>query len=199
MYANKDIIAKDALGNVWKFNNLTCTSGSESLSYANFKDIKWSGTELTLSQDGETRIFYFDTPADAAHIAEIIKSVSQNPEKYNRAGNLDSGDDYLENADIRNLLVETVIHQRHIDKNLKTVTTILYIWITIVIVSLVISIFIFFGSLYNIKTLYNNYNDTQINNILENKGTQDENQNNDPYENEDTQLDEDSIWDNDDD
>ena len=199
MYANKDIIAKDELGNIWKFNNLSCTSGSENLSYAKLKDIKWSGTELTLSQNGETRIFYFDTQADAAHIAEIIKSVSQNPEKYNRAGNLDSGDDYLENADIRNLLVETVIHQRHIDKNLKTVTTILYIWITIVIVSLVISIFIFFGSLYNIKTLYNNYNDTQINNILENKGTQDENQNNDPYENEDTQLDEDSIWDNDDD
>lgn len=199
MYANKDIIAKDELGNIWKFNNLSCTSGSENLSYANFKDIKWSGTELTLSQNGETRIFYFDTQADATHMAEIIKSVSQNPEKYNRAGNLDSSDDYLENADIRNLLVETVIHQRHIDKNLKTVTTILYIWITIVIVSLVISIFIFFGSLYNIKTLYNNYNDTQINNILENKGTQDENQNNDPYENEDTQLDEDSIWDNDDD
>ena len=195
MYANKDIIAKDELGNVWKFNNLSCTSGSESLSYANFKDIKWSGTELTLSQNGETRIFYFDTQADATHMAEIIKSVSQNPEKYNRANSLDSGDDYLENADIRNLLVETVIHQRHIDKNLKTVTTILYIWITIVIVSLVISIFIFFGSLYNIKTLYNNYNDTQINNILENKGTQDENQNNDPYENEDTQLDEDYNWD----
>ena len=77
MYANKDIIAKDELGNIWKFNNLSCTSGSENLSYANFKDIKWSGTELTLSQNGETRIFYFD----AAHIAEIIKSVSQNPRK----------------------------------------------------------------------------------------------------------------------
>lgn len=199
MYANKDIIAKDALGNAWKFNNLSCTSGSESLSYANFKDIKWSGTELTLSQNGETRIFYFDTQADAAHMAEIIKSVSQNPEKYNRAYNLDSGDDYLENADIRNLLVETVIHQRHIDKNLKTVTTILYILITIVIVSLVIRILVVFGSLYNISALYNSYNDTQINNILENKGTQDKNQNNNSYENEDTQLDEDSIWDNDDD
>lgn len=199
MYANKDIIAKDELGNVWKFNNLSCTSGSESLSYANFKDIKWSGTELTLSQNGETRIFYFDTQADAAYMAEIIKSVSQNPEKYNRANSLDSGDDYLENADIRNLLVETVIHQRNIDKKLKTVTTILYIWITIVIVSIVISLLVSFGSLYKISTSYDNYRDTQINNILENKYTQDENQNNNPYENEDTQLDEDSIWDNDDD
>ena len=199
MYANKDIIAKDELGNVWKFNNLSCTSGSESLSYANFKDIKWSGTELTLSQNGETRIFYFDTQADAAYMAEIIKSVSQNPEKYNRANSLDSGDDYLENADMRGLLVETVIHQRNIDKKLKTVTTILYIWITIVIVSIVISLLVSFGSLYKISTSYNNYRDTQINNILENKYTQDENQNNDPYENEDTQLDEDSIWDNDDD
>ena len=199
MYANKDIIAKDELGNVWKFNNLSCTSGSESLSYANFKDIKWSGTELTLSQNGETRIFYFDTQADAAYMAEIIKSVSQNPEKYNRANSLDSGDDYLENADIRGLLIETVKHQRHIDKNLKTVTTILYILITIVIVSLVIRILVVFGSLYNISALYNSYNDTQINNILENKGTQDKNQNNNSYENEDTQLDEDSIWDNDDD
>ena len=199
MYANKDIIAKDELGNVWKFNNLSCTSGSESLSYANFKDIKWSGTELTLSQNGETRIFYFDTQADAAYMAEIIKSVSQNPEKYNRANSLDSGDDYLENADMRGLLIETVIHQRNIDKKLKTVTTILYIWITIVIVSIVISLLVSFGSLYKISTSYNNYRDTQINNILENKYTQDENQNNDPYENEDTQLDEDSIWDNDDD
>lgn len=197
MYANKDIIAKDELGNIWKFNNLSCTSGSENLSYANFKDIKWSGTELTLSQNGETRIFYFDTQVDAAHIAEIIKSVSQNPEKYNKAGNPD--DEYLENADMRGLLIETVKHQRHIDKNLKTVTTILYILITIVIVSLVIRILVVFGSLYNISTSYNNYRDTQINNILENKYTQDENQNNDPYENEDTQLDEDSIWDNDDD
>lgn len=199
MYANKDIIAKDELGNVWKFNNLSCTSGSESLSYANFKDIKWSGTELTLSQNGETRIFYFDTQADAAYMAEIIKSVSQNPEKYNRANNLDSGDDYLENADIRNLLVETVIHQRNIDKKLKTVTTILYIWITIVIVSIVISLLVSFGSLYNISTSYDNYRDTQINNILENKYTQDETETNDPYENEDTQSGEDSIWDNDDD
>mgnify|MGYP000951624269 FL=1 len=199
MYANKDIIAKDELGNIWKFNNLSCTSGSENLSYANFKDIKWSGTELTLSQNGETRIFYFDTQADAAYMAEIIKSVSQNPEKYNRANSLDSGDDYLENADIRNLLVETVIHQRNIDKKLKTVTTILYIWITIVIVSIVISLLVSFGSLYKISTSYDNYRDTQINNILENKYTQDENQNNNPYENEDTQLDEDSIWDNDDD
>lgn len=196
MYANKDIIAKDELGNVWKFNNLSCTSGSESLSYANFKDIKWSGTELTLSQNGETRIFYFDTQADAAYMAEIIKSVSQNPEKYNRANSLDSGDDYLENADIRNLLVETVIHQRNIDKKLKTVTTILYIWITIVIVSIVISLLVSFGSLYKISTSYNNYRDTQINNILENKYTQDENQNNDPYEDEDTQSDEDYNWDN---
>ena len=199
MQANKDIIAKDARGNVWKFNNLSCTSGSESLSYANFKDIKWSGTELTLSQNSETRIFYFDTQADAAHMTEIIKSVSQNLEKHNRANSLESGDDYLEKADTHALLVETVIHQRHIDKKLKTVTTILYIWITIVIVSLVISIFIFFSSLYNISALYNSYNDTQINNILENKGTQDETETNDPYENEDTQLDEDSIWDNDDD
>lgn len=199
MYANKDIIAKDALGNVWKFNNLTCTSGSENLSYANFKDIKWSGTELTLSQNGETRIFYFDTQADAAHMAEIIKSVSQNPEKYNRADNLDSGDDYLENADIRNLLVETVIHQRNIDKKLKTVTTILYIWITIVIVSIVISLLVSFGSLYKISTSYDNYRDTQINNILENKYTQDETETNNPYENEDTQSGEDYNWDNDDD
>lgn len=199
MYANKDIIAKDELGNVWKFSTLSCTSGLENLSYAKLKDIKWSGTELTLSQNGETRIFYFDTQADAAHIAEIIKSVSQNPEKYNRANSLDSGDEYLENADTHALLVETVIHQRHIDKKLKTVTTILYIWIPIVIVSLVISLLVFFGSLYNISTSYNNYRDTQINNILENKYTQDENQNNDSYENEDTQLDEDSIWDNDDD
>ena len=60
MYANKDIIAKDELGNVWKFSTLSCTSGLENLSYAKLKDIKWSGTELTLSQNGETRIFYFD-------------------------------------------------------------------------------------------------------------------------------------------
>ena len=198
MYANKDIIAKDELGNIWKFNNLSCTSGSENLSYAYFKDIKWSGTELTLSQNGETRIFYFDTPADAAHIAEIIKSVSQNSEKYNRSDSLESSNDYLGKADTHALLVETVKHQRRMDKNIKTITTILYIWITIVIVSLVISIFIFFGSLYNIKTLYNNYNDTQINNLRENKDTQDENQNNN-QNGEDTQLDEDSIWDNDDD
>lgn len=198
MYANKDIIAKDELGNIWKFNNLSCTSGSENLSYANFKDIKWSGTELTLSQNGETRIFYFDTPADTTHMAEIIKSVSQNSEKYNRSDSLESSNDYLEKADTHALLVETVKHQRRMDKNIKTITTILYIWITIVIVSLVISIFIFFGSLYNIKTLYNNYNDTQINNLRENKDTQDENQNNN-QNGEDTQLDEDSIWDNDDD
>ena len=92
-------------------------------------------------------------------MAEIIKSVSQNPEKYNRANSLDSGDDYLENADIRNLLVETVIHQRNIDKKLKTVTTILYIWITIVIVSIVISLLVSFGSLYKISTSYDNYGD----------------------------------------
>ena len=128
-------------------------------------------------------------------MAEIIKSVSQNPEKYNRADNLDSGDDYLENADIRNLLVETVIHQRNIDKKLKTVTTILYIWITIVIVSIVISLLVSFGSLYKISTSYDNYRDTQINNILENKGTQNETETNDPYENEDTQSDEDYNWD----
>ena len=129
------------------------------------------------------------------HISDIIKSVSQNPEKYNRANSLDSGDDYLENADIRNLLVETVIHQRNIDKKLKTVTTILYIWITIVIVSIVISLLVSFGSLYKISTSYDNYRDTQINNILENKGTQNETETNDPYENEDTQLDEDYNWD----
>lgn len=117
----------------------------------------------------------------------------------NRADNLDSGDDYLENADIRNLLVETVIHQRNIDKKLKTVTTILYIWITIVIVSIVISLLVSFGSLYKISTSYDNYRDTQINNILENKYTQDETETNDPYENEDTQSGEDYNWDNDDD
>ena len=71
--------------------------------------------------------------------------------------------------------------------------------ITIVIVSLVIRILVVFGSLYNISTSYNNYRDTQINNILENKGTQNETETNDPYENEDTQLDEDYNWDNDDD
>ena len=195
MYSNKDILAKDELGNVWKFDNLSCTSGSETLSYAMLKDIKWYDIELTLSQNGETRKFYFETQADAAHMAEIIKSVSQNPEKYNRANSLDSGDDYLENADIRNLLVETVIHQRNIDKKLKTVTTILYIWITIVIVSIVISLLVSFGSLYKISTSYDNYRDTQINNILENKGTQNETETNDPYENEDTQLDEDYNWD----
>ena len=88
MYANKDILAKDELGNVWKFDNLSCTFGSETISYTMFKYIKWFGTELTLSQNGKTRIFYFDTATDAAHISEIIKSVSQNPEKYNRANNL---------------------------------------------------------------------------------------------------------------
>lgn len=193
MYANKDILAKDELGNVWKFDNLSCTFGSETISYTMFKYIKWFGTELTLSQNGKTRIFYFDTATDAAHISEIIKSVSQNPEKYARACNPD--DDYLEHADIRNLLVETVIHQRNIDKKLKTVTTILYIWITIVIVSIVISLLVSFGSLYKISTSYDNYGDTQINNILENKGTQNETETNDPYENEDTQLDEDYNWD----
>lgn len=128
-------------------------------------------------------------------MAEIIKSVSQNPEKYNRPDNITSGDAYLENADIRSLLVETVIHQRNIDKKLKTVTTILYIWITIVIVSIVISLLVSFGSLYKISTSYDNYGDTQINNILENKGTQNETETNDSYENEDTQLDEDYNWD----
>lgn len=195
MYSNKDILAKDELGNVWKFDNLSCTFGSETISYTMFKYIKWFGTELTLSQNGETRIFYFDTATDAAHISEIIKSVSQNPEKYNRPDNITSGDAYLENADIRNLLVETVIHQRNIDKKLKTVTTILYIWITIVIVSIVISLLVSFGSLYKISTSYDNYRDTQINNILENKGTQNETETNDPYENEDTQSDEDYNWD----
>lgn len=150
MYANKDIIAKDALGNAWKFNNLSCTSGSESLSYANFKDIKWSGTELTLSQNGETRIFYFDTQADAAHMAEIIKSVSQNPEKYNKVENLISNDDYLRNADIRDLLVESVKYQRRINHNLKKTTTILYIWITIVLITFTISAFLFLNSLNEI-------------------------------------------------
>lgn len=186
MYANKDILAKDELGNVWKFDNLSCTFGSETISYTMFKYIKWFGTELTLSQNGKTRIFYFDTATDAAHISEIIKSVSQNPEKYNRANSLDSGDDYLENADIRNLLVETVKHQRLIDKNIKTITTILYVWIIIVIVSLVISLLAYFSAMYNISTMYNNYNGTQFNNILDNTETQDENQINDPYEDEDT-------------
>ncbi len=191
MYSNKDILAKDELGNVWKFDNLSCTSGSETLSYAMLKDIKWYDTELTLSQNGETRKFYFDTQADAAHMAEIIKSVAQNPEKYARATNLD--DDYLEHADMRGLLVETVKHQRRIDKNIRTITTILYIWIIIVIVSLVISLLVFFGSIYNMATFYNNYNGTQIENIRE--YNQNEKQNNDPYEDEDTQSDEDYNWD----
>jgi hypothetical protein len=194
MYANNIIIAKDTLGNEWEFGNLSCASSSENLSYANLTDIKWSGTELTLSHNGVTRSFYFNTPTDAAHISDIIKSVSQNPEKYNRANSLDSGDDYLENADIRNLLVETVIHQRNIDKKLKTVTTILYIWITIVIVSIVISLLAYFSAIYNISTLYSNYNGTQIENIRE--YNQNENQNNDPYEDEDTQSDEDYNLDN---
>lgn len=194
MYANKDILAKDELGNVWKFDNLSCTFGSETISYTMFKYIKWFGTELTLSQNGKTRIFYFDTATDAAHISEIIKSVSQNPEKYNRANSLDSGDDYLENADIRNLLVETVIHQRRIDKNIKTITTILYIFIAIVIFSLVIRVLFFFSSAYSISRLCENYNGTQIENIRE--YNQNENQNNDPYEDEDTQSDEDYNWDN---
>lgn len=196
MYANNIIIAKDTLGNEWEFGNLSCASSSENLSYANLTDIKWSGTELTLSHNGVTRSFYFNTPTDAAHISDIIKSVSQNPEKYNRANSLDSGDDYLENADIRNLLVETVKHQRLIDKNIKTITTILYVWIIIVIVSLVISLLAYFSAIYNISTLYSNYNGTQFNNILDNEETQDENQNNDPYEDEDTQSDEDYNWDN---
>lgn len=196
MYANNIIIAKDTLGNEWEFGNLSCASSSENLSYANLTDIKWSGTELTLSHNGVPRSFYFNTPTDAAHMAEIIKSVSQNPEKYNRPDNITSGDAYLENADTHTLLVETVKHQRRIDKNIKTITTILYIWIAIVISSLVISILIFFSSLYNISTMYNNYNGTQFNNILDNKETQDENQNNDPYEDEDTQSDEDYNWDN---
>ena len=191
MYANKDILAKDELGNVWKFDNLSCTFGSETISYTMFKYIKWFGTELTLSQNGKTRIFYFDTATDAAHISEIIKSVSQNPEKYARACNPD--DDYLEHADMRGLLVETVKHQRRIDKNIKTITTILYIWIIIVIVSLVISLLVYFSAIYNISTLYSNYNGTQIENIRE--YNQNENQNNDPYEDEDTQSDEDNNWD----
>lgn len=195
MYANNIIIAKNTLGNEWEFGNLSCASSSENLSYANLTDIKWSGTELTLSHNGVTRSFYFNTPTDAAHISDIIKSVSQNPEKYNRANSLDSGDDYLENADIRNLLVETVIHQRNIDKKLKTVTTILYVWIIIVIVSLVISLLAYFSAIYNISTMYNNYNGTQFNNILDNNETQDEDQNNDPYEDENTQSDEDYNWD----
>ena len=194
MYANKDILAKDELGNVWKFDNLSCTFGSETISYTMFKYIKWFGTELTLSQNGKTRIFYFDTATDAAHISEIIKSVSQNPEKYARACN--PNDDYLEHADMRGLLVETVKHQQRIDKNIKTITTILYVWIIIVIVSLVISLLAYFSAMYNISTMYNNYNGTQFNNILDNTETQDENQINDPYEDEDTQSDEDYNWDN---
>lgn len=193
MYANKDILAKDELGNVWKFDNLSCTFGSETISYTMFKYIKWFGTELTLSQNGKTRIFYFDTATDAAHISEIIKSVSQNPEKYNRADNITSGDAYLENADTHTLLVETVKHQRRIDKNIKTITTILYIWIIIVIVSLVISLLVYFSAIYNISTLYSNYNGTQIENIRE--YNQNENQNNNPYEDDDTQSDEDYNWD----
>ena len=192
MYANKDILAKDELGNVWKFDNLSCTFGSETISYTMFKYIKWFGTELTLSQNGKTRIFYFDTATDAAHISEIIKSVSQNPEKYARVSSPE--DDYLEHADMRGLLVETVKHQQRIDKNIKTITTILYVWIIIVIVSLVISLLAYFSAIYNISTLYSNYNGTQIENIRE--YNQNENQNNDPYEDEDTQSDEDYNWDN---
>ena len=194
MYANNIIIAKDTLGNEWEFDNLSCTFGSETISYTMFKYIKWFGTELTLSQNGETRIFYFDTATDAAHISEIIKSVSQNPEKYARACN--PNDDYLEHADMRGLLVETVKHQQRIDKNIKTITTILYVWIIIVIVSLVISLLAYFSAIYNISTMYNNYNGTQFNNILDNTETQDENQINDPYEDADTQSDEDYNWDN---
>lgn len=193
MYANNIIIAKDTLGNEWEFGNLSCASSSENLSYANLTDIKWSGTELTLSHNGVTRSFYFNTPTDAAHMAEIIKSVSQNPEKYNRADNITSGDAYLENADTHTLLVETVKHQRRIDKNIKTITTILYIWIIIVIVSLVISLLVYFSAIYNISTLYSNYNGTQIENIRE--YNQNENQNNNPYEDDDTQSDEDYNWD----
>ena len=192
MYANKDILAKDELGNVWKFDNLSCTFGSETISYTMFKYIKWFGTELTLSQNGKTRIFYFDTATDAAHISEIIKSVSQNPEKYARVSSPE--DDYLEHADMRGLLVETVKHQQRIDKNIKTITTILYVWIIIVIVSLVISLLAYFSAIYNISTLYSNYNGTQIENIRE--YNQNENQNNDPYEDEDTQSDEDYNLDN---
>ena len=196
MYANNIIIAKDTLGNEWEFGNLSCASSSENLSYANLTDIKWSGTELTLSHNGVTRSFYFNTPTDAAHMAEIIKSVSQNPERYNRADNITSGDAYLENADTHTLLVETVKHQQRIDKNIKTITTILYVWIIIAIVSLVISLLAYFSAIYNISTLYSNYNGTQFNNILDNTETQDENQNNDPYEDEDTESDEDYNWDN---
>lgn len=191
MYANNIIIAKDTLGNEWEFGNLSCASSSENLSYANLTDIKWSGTELTLSHNGVTRSFYFNTPTDAAHMAEIIKSVSQNPEKYNRACN--PNDDYLEHADMRGLLVETVKHQQRIDKNIKTITTILYVWIIIVIVSLVISLLVYFSAIYNISTLYSNYNGTQIENIRE--YNQNENQNNNPYEDDDTQSDEDYNWD----
>lgn len=194
MYANNIIIAKDTLGNEWEFGNLSCASSSENLSYANLTDIKWSGTELTLSHNGVTRSFYFNTPTDAAHMAEIIKSVSQNPEKYNRADNITSGDAYLENADTHTLLVETVKHQRRIDKNIKTITTILYIFIAIVIFSLVIRVLFFFSSAYSISRLCENYNGTQIENIRE--YNQDENQNNDPYEDDDTQSDEDYNWDN---
>lgn len=193
MYANNIIIAKDTLGNEWEFGNLSCASSSENLSYANLTDIKWSGTELTLSHNGVTRSFYFNAPTDAAHMAEIIKSVSQNPEKYNRPDNITSGDAYLENADTHTLLVETVKHQRRIDKNIKTITTILYIWIIIVIVSLVISLLVYFSAIYNISTLYSNYNGTQIENIRE--YNQNENQNNDPYEDGDTQSDDDNNWD----
>ena len=57
MYANNIIIAKDTLGNEWEFGNLSCASSSENLSYANLTDIKWSGTELTLSHNGVTRSF----------------------------------------------------------------------------------------------------------------------------------------------
>ena len=171
---------------------MSCTFGSETISYTMFKYIKWFGTELTLSQNGKTRIFYFDTATDAAHISEIIKSVSQNPEKY--TGVSSPEDDYLKHADMRELLVETVKHQQRIDKNIKTITTILYVWIIIVIVSLVISLLVYFSAIYNISTLYSNYNGTQIENIRE--YNQNENQNNDPYEDEDTQSDEDYNWDN---
>ena len=105
---------------------------------------------MTLSANGENRIFYFDTPTDAAHLSEIIKSVSQNPEKYNKVENLISNDDYLRNADIRDLLVESVKYQRRINHNLKKTTTILYIWITIVLITFTISAFLFLNSLNEI-------------------------------------------------
>ena len=150
MDKNNVIIAKDKLGNIWKFGNLSCTSGLGNLSYSNLQYITCSGIELTLSANGENRIFYFDTPTDAAHLSEIIKSVSQNPEKYNKVENLISNDDYLRNADIRDLLVESVKYQRHINHNLKKTTTILYIWITIVLITFTISAFLFLNSLNEI-------------------------------------------------